>query len=252
MRKLTNITGPKLVPKWTTRSLPFFSALCGSCSTVNSSTLTLAYISCHSIWGVITWSVLSHLFHFSSIPYSPIFLHLLFLTLSHTTAHRGQAGCPLVSGSIFHPILCEFLAVEGYGMLWSHASSSPARRQGFSPLQPHAPCKGWGRLLSTFCLYGEAERQPREKVYLNWHAGARSGLTQFFGILSQILSPGLWLLHACRCRLTSPSGKAGRLRSRTAGALLAHQAAQREKRDTEADWAQDLGVMLGTSHFPLD
>lgn len=194
------------------------------------------------------------MFHFSSALYSPIFLHLLSLLFPpHYLPTEARLGVLLfLTPSFFHPNLCEFLAVEGYGMLWSHASSSSAQRQGFSPLHPHAPCKGWGRLLSTFCLYGEAERQPREKVYLNWHTGARNRLTQFSGIPSQILSTGLRLLHACGCRLTYPSGRACRLHSRTARALPAHQAVQREKRDTEADWAQDLGVMLGTSHFPLD
>ena len=142
----------------------------------------------------------------SSCSVLSVLLHTLALSSSPTPlpAPRDRAGSPPASGSIFPPNSCEFLTAEDCGALSSHSSGSLSRRHGFSSLQLHAPGEEQGRPLPTFCLYEEAERQPREEFYFKWHAQTRNGLTQFSGIPSQILSTSPRFPHSC---LTYLSGK---------------------------------------------
>lgn len=81
-------------PVWKTSTLPSFSALCGSCSQVNSSPLILNYMNCHNVWDVCLHGVFSPTcptFLLDTFP--PFsFLCLLPLILSHPTTCPQKPG----------------------------------------------------------------------------------------------------------------------------------------------------------------
>lgn len=98
-----------------------------------------------------------------------VLLAMLALLSSPTLlpAPRDRAGSPPASDSIFPPNFCEFLTVEGCGVLCSHSSWSLSRRHGFSCLQLRAP---WLRARKTVIHI--------LLIWGSWEAAKRRGLLE--------------------------------------------------------------------------
>lgn len=132
---------------------------------------------------LLTWYVISHLPHFS--PGYFLSLLLPMLTSSHPLPphYLLPEASLLLHGSIFPPGLGELIAVEGCGVLWSRASSSPARRHRFSSIQSMYLIKGGENCCLHFAF-----------ISGSWEVANRRGLLEVASQGQEQVDSVLWYL----------------------------------------------------------